>query len=95
MPEMRFRVRWPDETVGCCYSPSLVVKEFLAVGRSYPLGDFVGLSREALSIASDRVKLKYGFRCTAAEAQVAEIERTAARFAADPAARVTVLAFEE
>jgi len=26
MPEMRFRIRWPDGVAETCYSPSLVVK---------------------------------------------------------------------
>jgi uncharacterized repeat protein (TIGR04042 family) len=95
MPEMRFTVRWPDDTTSSCYSPSLVVKEFLAVGASYPLADFVGRSRDALTIASDRVRQKYGFHCTGAAAQLAEIEQAAARFADVPAARVKVERFDE
>ena len=46
MPEMRFRVRWPDESVSTCYSPSLVVKDFLEVGQSYAVEDFLARSRE-------------------------------------------------
>lgn len=94
MPEMRFRVRWPDESVSSCYSPSLVVKKFLAVGESYPVDDFVRRSREALEIASERVRQKFGFHCTAAASQVEEIERAAARFA-DGGGNVTVEGFEE
>jgi uncharacterized repeat protein (TIGR04042 family) len=94
MPEMRFSVRWPDETVRSCYSPSLVVKEFLTVGESYPLSEFVDRCRGALAIAGERVRQKYGFHCTGASAQLCEIESTAAQFAGDPAARVTVLSFE-
>lgn len=95
MPEMRFNVRWPDDTVTRCYSPSLVVKSYLAVNESYPLQDFVRRSGEALAIASERVKQKYGFYCTSAAAQKNEIEETAARFSDDPDARVTVIGFEE
>jgi len=95
MPEMRFRVRWPDDTVSSCYSPSLVVKDFLAAGQSYQVAEFLRRSREALTIASERVRQKYGFYCTGAAAQLAEIEREAARFANHPAATVTVEAFEQ
>ena len=95
MPEMRFRVRWPDRSISDCYSPSLVVKEYLTVGQSYPMVEFVGRSREALEIASDRVRKKYGFACTSAAQQLEEIEQTAARFAHEPTARVTIEAFEE
>ncbi len=93
MPEMTFSVRWPDGTVSHCYSPSLVVREHLAVGQSYPLDDFVDRVRTALTIASDRVRSKYGFACTGAAAQLDEVERTAARFAGGNAPTVTIVGF--
>ena len=37
MPEMRFHVRWPDGRQEACYSPSLVVKDYLTPGQSYAL----------------------------------------------------------
>lgn len=80
MPEMHFIVRWPDDTVSKCYSPSLVVKEYLEAGKPYPLQDFLGRSRTALHIASERVREKYGFACSAAVDQLARIEHTARRF---------------
>ncbi len=95
MPEMRFKVRWPDETIATCYSPSLVVKEHLNVGQKYPMGDFVNRCRIALNIASERVAQKYGFACSGAMDQLSEIERTAARFAHEPASQVVVVAFED
>ena len=95
MPEMRFLIRWPDGKAETCYSPSLVVKEFLAPGQSYPLADFVTRCRTALGIASERVKEKYGYRCSRAAAQLTRIETGAASFAESAGARVTVDAFEE
>ncbi|NJD08456.1 MAG: MSMEG_0570 family nitrogen starvation response protein [Methylococcaceae bacterium] len=95
MPEMRFRVRWPDDSESLCYSPSLIIKEYFNPGDSYPLDDFVRRSREALTIASERVKQKYGFYCTAASAQLEEIERTAERFAGTSAPQVQVIEFIE
>jgi uncharacterized repeat protein (TIGR04042 family) len=47
---MHFRVRWPDDTVSDCYSPSLVVKEHLQAGSRYRLADFVERSATALNI---------------------------------------------
>ena len=81
MPEMYFQVRWPDGETQRCYSPSTVIADFLASGTSYPIADFVERSRRALGIASDRVRDKYGFACSAAADQLAEIEQTAARYA--------------
>ncbi|GLK81210.1 MSMEG_0570 family nitrogen starvation response protein [Methylopila turkensis] len=95
MPEMRFTVRWPDGAVESCYSPSLVIREHMAAGESYPVGDFLERSRTALNIASERVRAKYGFACSSALDQLARIETRARRFSATADARVAVLSFEE
>ncbi|MDR3466104.1 MAG: MSMEG_0570 family nitrogen starvation response protein [Xanthobacteraceae bacterium] len=95
MPEMHFDVRWPDGATETCYSPSLVIKDHLAVGECYALEDFLARGRVALTIASDRVREKYGFACSRALGQLARIEAAARRFADDPNARVTVLAFHD
>ncbi|GBU18640.1 MULTISPECIES: MSMEG_0570 family nitrogen starvation response protein [Methylobacterium] len=92
MPEMRFHVRWPDGRQEACYSPSLVVKDYLTPGQSYALDDFVEKSRTALTIASERVREKYGFACSSAMDQLARIEAAAKRHASD--GRVTVESFE-
>ena len=95
MPEMRFRVRWPDDSVSSCYSPSLVIKDYFEVGRSYTVADFVSRSREALTIASNRVKQKYGFACSAAADELESIESNAARFTDAQEQKVLVLGFDE
>jgi uncharacterized repeat protein (TIGR04042 family) len=95
MPEMRFLIRWPDGRAESCYSPSLVVKDYLVPGETYPLPDFIERSRAMLNIASERVRAKYGFACSSAMDQLARIETAAAAFAHLPDARVTVDGFEE
>ena len=95
MPEMRFTIRWPDGTREHCYSPSLVVKDYLTPGESYALADFLARSREALSIASARVAARYGFPCSRAMAQIARLEAAGRTYAPHPEARVAVEAFEE
>jgi uncharacterized repeat protein (TIGR04042 family) len=95
MPEMRFRIRWPDGTAETCYSPSLVIKEYLAPGKSYPVAEFLERSRMALSIASDRVQAKYGTPCSRALSQLARIEAVGSRFIATSDARIAVDAFDE
>ncbi|HVR62801.1 MAG TPA: MSMEG_0570 family nitrogen starvation response protein [Polyangia bacterium] len=92
MPEMHFLVRWPDGDEMRCYSPSLVVRDFLEVGRSYPVAEFVDKSRTLFHIASERVRAKYGYACSAALDQLAKLEERAA--GCDGGAPVTVLAFE-
>ena len=95
MPEMRFLIRWPDGKAESCYSPSLVIKDFFVPGETYPVSDFVERSRTALNIASERVKAKYGFACSSAMDQLAQIEAAARSFSHLPDARVSVDAFEE
>jgi len=95
MPEMRFLIRWPDGRAESCYSPSLVVKDYLVPGETYPLPDFIERSRAMLNIASERVRAKYGFACSSAMDQLARIETAAAAFSHLPDAHVTVEAFEE
>lgn len=92
MPEMRFHVRWPDGRQEACYSPSLVVKDFLTPGESYAVHDFVEKTRTALNIASERVREKYGFACSSALDQLARIEAAAKR--QEPGGQVTVESFE-
>ena len=94
MPEMHFVVRWPDDSVEACYSPSLVVREYLDVGESYALDDFHERSRTALTIASERVREKYGFACSNALRQLATIDARVRAFGSHDAARVVVEAFD-
>jgi uncharacterized repeat protein (TIGR04042 family) len=92
---MRFVIRWPDGAGERCYSPSLVIKDFLSPGESYPVADFLARSRTALGIASDRVKAKYGAPCSRALAQLARLEAGCLAFAERDGARVAVESFEE
>jgi uncharacterized repeat protein (TIGR04042 family) len=88
MPEMRFVIAWPDGRKETCYSPSLIIREFFAEGKTYPLRDFIDRSRKALTIASDRVEAKYGHPCSLAQAQLTRIEEAAAAFMCDADATV-------
>jgi uncharacterized repeat protein (TIGR04042 family) len=94
VPEVHFRIRWPDQSETRCYSPSTTIMQSLTAGRSYPLSEFLTLSRQALEHGSERVRQKYGYGCGHAQLQIAEIERVAARFAGSPAACVSVVNFE-
>ena len=95
VPELWFKVAWPDGNHEICYSPSTVIREHLQVGQVYPLGEFVDRARTALQAASARVAAKYGYRCTSAEDQLERIEATARQYADDPGATVTVLALQD
>ncbi len=94
MPEMRFRVRWPDGSESLCYSPSLVIEEHLSEGARYSPAEFLRRAGTALGIASERVRQKYGMPCARALREIEQINHHAARFRADEARPVTILEFE-
>ncbi len=95
MPEMLFQIRWPDGATEKCYSPSLVIRDHLAVGETYSVPEFLRRSRAALTIASDRVREQYGFACSRAMGQLARLESAAGRFDDESGDRVTVISFHE
>lgn len=80
MPEMTFSVAWPDGRQQECYSPSLVVHDYLTAGLSYPVQDFVDRSAEALDLAAQRVQARFGFTCTSAAAQRDQIRVLAQQY---------------
>lgn len=95
MPEVRFQIQWPDGIQETCYSPSLVVKQYLAPATEYELSDFLERSRAALQEGSKRVEAKFGFPCGLALGQLQRLETTSARYRNLPHAKVTLLEFIE
>jgi uncharacterized repeat protein (TIGR04042 family) len=96
MPEMHFSVRLPNGATIECYSPSYIIEEYLSVGQQYPVPEFVARTRQALNIASERVRERYGFGCSSALDQQAAIEQTVSELSArEQAEQVTVLAFRK
>jgi uncharacterized repeat protein (TIGR04042 family) len=75
MPEVIFTIELPDGATKECYSPSSVVRHYFAQGEEMAVAEFVRRSRTALAEASERVRAKFGFGCSSAAAQLAEIER--------------------
>lgn len=93
MPITYFRIRWPDRSETNCYSPSSVVKEFFTPDSSYEIADFLERARTALNLASERVRAKYGYACSSAMDQLAQLEESARRYADRPGASVKVIEF--
>lgn len=90
MPEVWFRVRWPDGAVETCYSPSSSIAHYFVAGASYSLPEFLARSRAGLGAASERVRERYGFPCSRALGQLARIEQAAAAVAEPDKAVVTI-----
>ncbi|WP_295549191.1 MSMEG_0570 family nitrogen starvation response protein [uncultured Pseudacidovorax sp.] len=93
MPAMTYTLRWPDASETVAYSPSLVIQDYFAPGQAYALDDFLQKLREATGIANDRVRAKFGFACSRASDQLADIEARVARHAGAAGAQVQVVAF--
>jgi uncharacterized repeat protein (TIGR04042 family) len=91
MPELTFEVRWPDGRLQRCYSPSLVMHDYLSAGSDYSVSDFVDRSGTALREASDRVRAKFGFACTSAAETNEQIRSTAAEFPSTATVRVVAM----
>lgn len=93
MPAIHYQLRWPDQTLTRCYSPSTSITGFFEPGQAYPLPEFLRRIRAATQHASDRVAARYGFACSAAADQLALIEAQAQRFATQADACIELVAF--
>lgn len=93
MPAMHYTLRWPDTSETVCYSPSLVIQDYFQPGQAYALESFMAQLREATAIANERVRAKFGFACSRAGDQLAQLETLSRRWAGQPDARVEVISF--
>lgn len=95
MPAVNFIVRWPNGEEESCYSPSTVIHEYLKAGEKYSLDDFMSLSEEALLNASERVRERFGYECSAAKDQLKVIRNRIAQFRdSNASSQITVLGME-
>jgi uncharacterized repeat protein (TIGR04042 family) len=92
MPEVHFRVQWPDAQTAVYYSPSTTVHAHFKTGESYPVSEFLARSRAAMQQASERVRMKYGYYCSSAMDTLQQIEATAEAYEGQPDARVKIVA---
>jgi uncharacterized repeat protein (TIGR04042 family) len=91
MPELHFRIRWPDSSIAAYYSPSTSIRTQLQAGETYPLPEFLERARIAMHTASERVRQKHGYTCSSALDTLTQIETTAENFASQQEASVTVI----
>ena len=89
MPEVHFRIKWPDGEVTRCYSPSTIVREYFRSGLTLTIEELVETSTRALDAASERVRAKYGFACTSASHELRDIQLRAGNF--DSEEQVTIV----
>ncbi len=69
MPITYVHIEWPDKQKDQIYSPSSVIENYFKIGDSITVNDFLKKNNEALAEASERVRKKFGYACTSAQAE--------------------------
>ena len=75
MPAVHFQVTWPDGETIRYYSPSTIVYQHFAAGTHYSQSEFAQRSQDAMQAASERVRERYGYACSAAADELSKIVR--------------------
>jgi uncharacterized repeat protein (TIGR04042 family) len=88
MPEVVFTIQLPDGMTKECYSPSTIVHRPFREGEEMSVEEFLARSRKAFPAASERVRAKFGFACSSATAQLANIEEWSRAYASDATIRI-------
>ena len=73
MPVTYVNIEWPGSESDQVYSPSGIIKEYFKPGETITVDTFSTTCNEALNEASERVRQKFGFACTAAQAELHRI----------------------
>jgi uncharacterized repeat protein (TIGR04042 family) len=89
MPEILFTIQLPNGSEKQCYSPSTVVRDYFAAGEEMPVSEFRTRSRQAYAEASERVRAKFGFSCSSAASQLADLEEVTRKFPDSDTIRIT------
>src|SRR5580704_9914250 len=88
MPEIIFTVQLPDGLTKECYSPSTIILKYFHRDEEMSVAEFLVRSRKAFPAASEGVRAKFGFGCTSAASQLANIEEWARSYASDATIRI-------
>jgi uncharacterized repeat protein (TIGR04042 family) len=88
MPQVIFTIELPDGLTKKCFSPSTVILNHFHRGEAMTVAEFLDRSRKAFPAASERVRAKFGFACSSAAAQLADIEEWTRAYASDATIRI-------
>ncbi|WP_010179480.1 MSMEG_0570 family nitrogen starvation response protein [Aquimarina agarilytica] len=69
MPVTYVNIEWPDNKTDQVYSPSSIVEDYFSSGQEITVEEFLSTCNTALNEASERVRQKYGYACTSAQAE--------------------------
>ena len=88
MPEVRFRLEWPDGQSSTLYSPSTVILDYFRPGDSLLVSELEERGVEALRAASERVRARYGFACTRTDEEESQLRQWVSRYNSDDTVHV-------
>lgn len=80
MPVTYITIEWPNNEKDQIYSPSSVIAEFFNKGEILTVDTFLIQCQKSLSEASERVRQKFGYACTSAEAESYRIKQKCQEF---------------
>lgn len=80
MPVTYINIVWPDNQKDRIYSPSSVIEEYFHSGELLSIEKFLIKSKEGLKEASERVRQKFGYACTSAQAESDRISEKCQEF---------------
>ena len=89
MPEVRFRLEWPDGKSSTLYSPSTVILDYFRPGDSLLVAELEERGVQALRAASERVRARYGFACTRTDEEESQLRQWISHYSSDDTVRVT------
>lgn len=69
MPITYLDIEWPDHEKDQVYSPSSIIEDYFKPEENLAIEEFSKRCNKALYEASERVRLKFGYGCTSAQAE--------------------------
>ena len=80
MPVTYVHIEWPDQETDQVYSPSSVIEDYFIPGASLSVEEFSTTCSKGLTEASERVRQKFGYACTSAQAELHRISEKCKTF---------------
>ncbi len=91
MPVTYVNIEWPNEETDEVYSPSSVIKEYFKPGETLTIEDFLNKCNQSLSLASERVRVKFGYACTSAISETERINKKCTIFTASDSVKIIAI----
>lgn len=88
MPITYVHIEWPDRQKDQIYSPSSVIENYFNIGETITINDLLTKSNEALAEASERVRKKFGYACTSAQAESHRIKEKSDEYEASKKVKI-------